>query len=170
MLLLGEVTWVVMTEHIICPVWAPWTCQVLWSTFTQDYLLFIVWILKRLESLIKLGGLKIANSFVASNALLIFFIFRCTIEKVRDDGVYLLDNGMHMLLFVGLAANPAFIQVDFYNIDFSSRVEDGIFYVDVVELITVPSKMNCRVLLCKTRQFILLVTVYTVALNGLLKK
>ena len=36
---------------------------------------------------------------------------RCTIEKVRDDGVYLLDNGMHMLLFVGLAANPAFIQV-----------------------------------------------------------
>ena len=38
-------------------------------------------------------------------------VSRCTIEKVRDDGVYLLDNGMHMLLFVGLAANPAFIQV-----------------------------------------------------------
>ena len=49
--------------------------------------------------------------------------------------MYLLDNGMHMLLFVGLAANPAFIQVDFYNIDFSSRVEDGIFYVEVGELI-----------------------------------
>ena len=39
--------------------------------------------------------------------------------------MYLLDNGMHMLLFVGLAANPAFIQVDFYNIDFGSRVEDS---------------------------------------------
>ena len=38
-------------------------------------------------------------------------IFRCTIEKIRDDGVYLLENGMHMLLYVGLATNPAFIQV-----------------------------------------------------------
>ena len=37
--------------------------------------------------------------------------FRCTIEKIRDDGVYLLENGMHMLLYVGLATNPAFIQV-----------------------------------------------------------
>ena len=39
------------------------------------------------------------------------FIFRCTIEKIRDDGVYLLENGMHMLFYVGLATNPAFIQV-----------------------------------------------------------
>ena len=39
------------------------------------------------------------------------FTFRCTIEKIRDDGVYLLENGMHMLLYVGLATNPAFIQV-----------------------------------------------------------
>ena len=36
---------------------------------------------------------------------------RCTLEKLKDDGVYLLDNGMHMLLFVGITANPAFIQV-----------------------------------------------------------
>ena len=32
-------------------------------------------------------------------------------EKLKDDGVYLLDNGMHMLLYVGITANPAFIQV-----------------------------------------------------------
>ena len=36
---------------------------------------------------------------------------RCTMEKLKDDGVYLLDNGMHMLLYVGITANPAFIQV-----------------------------------------------------------
>ena len=36
---------------------------------------------------------------------------RCTIEKVRDDGVYLLENGIHVLLFVGLATDPAWIQV-----------------------------------------------------------
>ena len=38
-------------------------------------------------------------------------LLRCTMEKLKDDGVYLLDNGMHMLLYVGITANPAFIQV-----------------------------------------------------------
>ena len=47
---------------------------------------------------------------------------RCTIEKVRDDGVYLLDNGMHMLLFVGLAANPAFIQ-DVFGVSTSAQID-----------------------------------------------
>ena len=41
---------------------------------------------------------------------------RCTIEKVRDDGVYLLENGIHVLLFVGLATDPAWIQVRFDRI------------------------------------------------------
>ena len=36
---------------------------------------------------------------------------RCTIEKVRDDGVYLLENGIYVLLFVGLATDPSWIQV-----------------------------------------------------------
>ena len=36
---------------------------------------------------------------------------RCTIEKVKDDGVYLLENGIDVLLFVGLATDPAWIQV-----------------------------------------------------------
>jgi protein transport protein SEC24 len=31
-------------------------------------------------------------------------------EKVRDDGVYLLENGIHVLMFVGLATDPVFIQ------------------------------------------------------------
>ena len=36
---------------------------------------------------------------------------RCTIEKVRDDGVYLFENGIHVLLFVCLATDPSWIQV-----------------------------------------------------------
>ena len=32
-------------------------------------------------------------------------------EKVRDEGVYLLENGIHVLLFVGLAVDPQWIQV-----------------------------------------------------------
>ena len=32
-------------------------------------------------------------------------------RQVRDEGVYLLENGIHVLLFVGLAADPQWIQV-----------------------------------------------------------
>jgi len=38
---------------------------------------------------------------------------RCNIEKVRDDGVYLLENGIHVLLFVSLATDPSWIQDTF---------------------------------------------------------
>merc|ERR1719273_1791290 len=35
---------------------------------------------------------------------------RCTIEKINEDGVYLLDNGIYLFLYVGLAADPNFVQ------------------------------------------------------------
>ena len=38
-------------------------------------------------------------------------MFDNDIVQLRDDGVYLLENGLHMLLYVGLAVNPAWIQV-----------------------------------------------------------
>merc|ERR1719242_1542778 len=47
---------------------------------------------------------------------------RCTIEKIRDDGVYLLENGMHMLLYVGLATNPAFIQ-DVFGVATAAQID-----------------------------------------------
>jgi len=47
---------------------------------------------------------------------------RCTIEKVRDDGVYLLENGVHMLLFVGLATNPAWIQ-DVFGVATAAQID-----------------------------------------------
>ena len=42
-------------------------------------------------------------------------IIRCTMEKVRDEGVYLLENGIHVLLFVGLAVDPQWIQVFYFS-------------------------------------------------------
>ncbi|XP_044766723.1 protein transport protein Sec24C isoform X2 [Coccinella septempunctata] len=35
---------------------------------------------------------------------------RCSIEKMTDQGVYLLENGIHMFMWIGLGANPEFIQ------------------------------------------------------------
>merc|ERR1712026_159770 len=64
---------------------------------------------------------------------------RCTIEKVRDDGVYLLDNGMHMLLFVGLAANPAFIQ-DVFGVSTSAQID-----IDKTKLVERDNPMSRRV-------------------------
>ena len=35
---------------------------------------------------------------------------RCTMEKINENGVYLLDNGIYLFLYVGLAADPSFVQ------------------------------------------------------------
>merc|ERR1719323_890145 len=35
---------------------------------------------------------------------------RCTIDKISDDGVYLLENGLYLFMYIGLAADPAWIQ------------------------------------------------------------
>lgn len=35
---------------------------------------------------------------------------RCTIDKMSEQGVYLLENGIHMFLWVGLGASPEFVQ------------------------------------------------------------
>ena len=34
---------------------------------------------------------------------------RCTVDKLRDDGVYVLDNGIHMFLWIGLSVSPEWI-------------------------------------------------------------
>ena len=35
---------------------------------------------------------------------------RCSIEKLREDGVYVLDNGIHMFLWIGHKVIPEWIQ------------------------------------------------------------
>ncbi|XP_054266552.1 protein transport protein Sec24C isoform X2 [Macrosteles quadrilineatus] len=38
---------------------------------------------------------------------------RCSAEKLRDDGAYLLDNGIHMFLWLGLTLAPDWVQAVF---------------------------------------------------------
>merc|ERR550519_776075 len=47
---------------------------------------------------------------------------RCTMEKIKDEGVYLLENGVHMLLYVGLAASPTFIQ-DVFGVQTAAQID-----------------------------------------------
>jgi len=47
---------------------------------------------------------------------------RCTIEKVRDDGVYFLENGIHILMFVGLATDPSWIQ-DVFGVATAAQID-----------------------------------------------
>ena len=35
---------------------------------------------------------------------------RCTIEKISDDGVYLLENGLYLFMYIGMAVDPTWIQ------------------------------------------------------------
>merc|ERR1712126_555715 len=46
---------------------------------------------------------------------------RCTIEKVNENGVYLLDNGIYLFLYVGLAAEPSFIQ-DVFGVSTAAQI------------------------------------------------
>ncbi|XP_014209166.1 protein transport protein Sec24D-like [Copidosoma floridanum] len=40
-------------------------------------------------------------------------VMRCSIEKFQDNGVYLLENGIHMFLWLGLNVNPQWVQAVF---------------------------------------------------------
>jgi len=64
---------------------------------------------------------------------------RCTMEKLKDDGVYLLDNGMHMLLYVGITANPAFIQ-DVFGVSTAAQID-----IDKTKLVERDNPMSRRV-------------------------
>merc|ERR1719278_1564248 len=46
---------------------------------------------------------------------------RCTIEKISENGVYLLDNGIYLFLYVGLAADPSFIQ-DVFGVSTAAQI------------------------------------------------
>merc|ERR1711953_130401 len=64
---------------------------------------------------------------------------RCTVEKLKDDGVYILDNGMHMLLYVGITANPAFIQ-DVFGVSTAAQID-----IDKTKLVERDNPMSRRV-------------------------
>jgi len=64
---------------------------------------------------------------------------RCTVDKLRDDGVYLLENGLHMLLYVGLAVNPAWIQ-DVFGVQTAAQID-----IDRTRLVERDNHMSRRV-------------------------
>lgn len=64
---------------------------------------------------------------------------RCTMEKVRDDGVYLLENGIHLLLFVGIAVDPQWIQ-DVFGVATAAQID-----IDKTTLIERENPLSRRV-------------------------
>merc|ERR1712168_122929 len=64
---------------------------------------------------------------------------RCTVDKLHDDGVYLLENGVHMLLYVGLAVNPAWIQ-DVFGVQTAAQID-----IDRTKLVERDNPMSRRV-------------------------
>lgn len=47
---------------------------------------------------------------------------RCTVDKVHDDGVYLLENGIYLFLYVGLAAEPGWIR-DVFGVASAAHID-----------------------------------------------
>ncbi len=47
---------------------------------------------------------------------------RCSIEKIRDDGVYLLDNGIYLFMYIGLAIDPTWVQ-DVFGVSSASQID-----------------------------------------------
>jgi len=47
---------------------------------------------------------------------------RATMDKVKDDGVYLLENGIHCLLYVGLATDPLWIR-DVFGVATAAQID-----------------------------------------------
>merc|ERR1719385_52779 len=64
---------------------------------------------------------------------------RCTMEKVRDEGVYLLENGIHVLLFVGLAVDPQWIQ-DVFGVATAAQID-----IDKTKLVERDNPLSRRV-------------------------
>jgi len=65
---------------------------------------------------------------------------RCTIEKVKDEGVYLLENGVHILLYVGLAVDPSWIQ-DVFGVATAAQID-----IDKTKLVERDNPLSRRVL------------------------
>ena len=47
---------------------------------------------------------------------------RCTMEKITDDGVYLLENGLYLFMYIGLATDPSWIQ-DVFGVQTAAQID-----------------------------------------------
>jgi protein transport protein SEC24 len=47
---------------------------------------------------------------------------RCTMDKISDDGVYLLENGLYLFMYIGLATDPSWIQ-DVFGVQTAAQID-----------------------------------------------
>eukprot|EP00096_Caligus_rogercresseyi_P003027 TRINITY_DN1552_c0_g1_i1.p1 TRINITY_DN1552_c0_g1~~TRINITY_DN1552_c0_g1_i1.p1 ORF type:complete len:983 (+),score=312.63 TRINITY_DN1552_c0_g1_i1:295-2949(+) len=49
-------------------------------------------------------------------------IIRCSYEKIRDDGVYLLENGLHIFMYIGLGTDPSWVR-DIFGVESPAQID-----------------------------------------------
>lgn len=64
---------------------------------------------------------------------------RCTIEKIRDDGVYILENGIYMFMYIGLACDPKWIQ-EVFGVQTAAQID-----IDKTRLVELENETSRRV-------------------------
>jgi len=72
---------------------------------------------------------------------------RCTIEKITDDGVYLLENGLYLFMYIGLAADPNWIQ-EVFGVQTAAQID-----IDKTRLLErdTPASQQVRAVIDKIR-------------------
>ena len=68
-----------------------------------------------------------------------FRTIRCTIDKLSDDGVYLLENGLYLFMYIGLATDPSWIQ-DVFGVQTAAQID-----IDKTKLIERDTETSKRV-------------------------
>lgn len=64
---------------------------------------------------------------------------RCSVEKIKDNGVYLLENGIHMFLWIGMAVNPDWLQ-NVFGVQTAARVD-----IDKTSLLELNTPLSLRI-------------------------
>ncbi|CAB4058043.1 SEC24 [Lepeophtheirus salmonis] len=49
-------------------------------------------------------------------------IIRCSYEKIREDGVYLLENGLHIFMYIGLGTDSSWVK-DIFGVESASQID-----------------------------------------------
>jgi protein transport protein SEC24 len=72
---------------------------------------------------------------------------RCTIDKISDDGVYLLENGLYLFMYIGLAADPTWIQ-EVFGVQTAAQID-----IDKTRLLDreTPASQRVRTVIDKIR-------------------
>jgi len=85
---------------------------------------------------------------------------RCSMDKIRDDGLYLLENGIYMFLYIGLAADQDLIQ-KLFGVSTPAQINVGVSALEELDNPVSRRVRNvvARVRAQRPRQFLRLVLV-----------